>query len=296
MPTYDPQSILDDFTEFRAILDNHLQDVPADAWDRRTGEREKDWTLKQTLAHLAAIAGLFNLGVDAALSQTTIVVEGLTQRVDLRDWNEAQIAARESLTVDELTAQLFGEFDKAMQSAPALTQEQPYLCAFPPTYNRPARVVDFIEWQLSHAGVIHASQITRPLDNNAPLWEQYSPELLQRQIDRFLRQFSYAYWPDYSDGLEAAINFYIGGDSGGEWHIIANPDGGSVGKSAIEDAAFKLHFANPGILFGVFNIHIPIMDALTSGDMQVEGDISQMIEIIKLFAASPPKSKRSAAS
>jgi hypothetical protein len=38
------------------------------------------------------------------------------------------------------------------------------------------------------------------------------------------------------------------------------------------------------------------MDALTSGDMQVEGDISQMIEIIKLFAASPPKSKRSAAS
>jgi hypothetical protein len=288
MTTFDPQPTLDDFAEFRALLADFWANVPDKAWNTRTGKRDKDWTLHQALAHLVSIAVLFNHAVDVTIDDQPLEIVGLKIRRDLRHWNDIEIAARVAIPPDGLVDQLLAELDGAVERLGSLTAEEVERTTFVRAYNRPARVIDYIDWQLSHAGVVHAAQITRPL-NAPPLWERYSTPLKQRQIDRFLRHFSYSYWNEVGDDLYETINFHIDGDSGGAWHIVAAPDGGSVDQGLVEDAGINLHFRDADTLFGVFNVHIPFQTALESGVMRIDGDSGRAMQVIRLFGASPPK-------
>lgn len=71
--------------------------LPAEAWERRTGDREKDWTLHETVAHLSSVAAPFNRAADAALSNRSIAEPGLYPRRDLVAWNAAQIVLARTL-------------------------------------------------------------------------------------------------------------------------------------------------------------------------------------------------------
>ena len=291
MPTtFAFEDIRADFAEFKGILSNFLRGVPTDSdkWHTRTGTRDRDWTVYQVLAHMVAIAEAFNYSARCAMYGEKIVTEGMFKRENLREWNATQIAKFMQYASSELSDMLLAELDTSIQILNEMTPESAQKTAFLPVYNRPARAIDFIDWQLSHAGIIHASQIKRTFDNQ-PHWEQYSPALTHRQIDRFVRHFSVAYWEHYAPDVNTAINFYIQGESGGDWHIIMRPDGGSSGVGKIEDAEYAITFDSAQTFFGAFTVHLPMLELVTSGAMTVHSDPQKTLNLLRLFSATPPK-------
>ncbi len=281
-------NVLSDFNTFISILLDYLHSVPDSAWEARTGTREKDWTLHQTLAHLVSISHLFNKAARCARDDESLSVNGLARREDLVSWNETEIMRLIQNPPENLIRQLAQSLDEAAAIAKSLTSEQMERPTYLTTYNRPARTIDFIDWQLSHAGVIHAAQMTRPL-NLPPLWEHYPEDLLNRQIDRFMRQFSYAYWEAYAGDVNAILSFHIEGPAGGDWHIAAAMDGGFAAQGVGDNPAFILNFANPYVLFGIFTVHIRVDDAIKNGLYTIEGDRTEALRVLRLFGATPPK-------
>lgn len=281
-------NVLNDFNTFKPIVLDYLRSVPDSAWETRTGTREKDWTLHQTLAHLVSISHLFNQAAHCARNGEPLSVDGLARREDLVSWNETEIMRLTQHTPDTLIQQLAQSLDATAGIAESLTSEQMERPTYLTTYNRPARTIDFIDWQLSHAGVIHAAQITRPL-NQPPLWEHYPDDLLNRQIDRFMRQFSYAYWEAYAGDVNAVLSFHIDGTAGGDWHIAAAPDGGFAAQGVGENPTFTFRCANPYVLFGIFTVHIRVEDAIKDGLYSIAGNTAEALRVMRLFGATPPR-------
>ncbi len=276
-----------DIQTLRLVYRNYWKTVPQDAWQRRTGAREQDWTLHETLAHLVSIANLFNRAVDAAVTGNGDISRP-ARREDLRAWNAEEIARLTALPPQTLIEHFDTELEQAAKRAASLSPESYDAQAFLHVYNRPARAIDFLDWQISHAGIVHGSQITRPV-RPTPLWQEYSAAMIQRSIDRFIRHFSYAYWQDYGPQETTILNFCINGAAGGDWHLIAAPDGGGWGTELVEEAACTITFDSPSTFFGVFTIHIPMRAALQDGRMRIEGDSQRTLRLLRLFAASPPR-------
>jgi hypothetical protein len=275
--------MIPDFAEVRTVVANYLAQVPDEAWQLKTGKRDEDWTLHQTLSHLVAIAKAFNLAADCAIAGREFHT-GKFERRDLVAWNETEIAERTNTSPQELTAQLVAELEGAEQRYANLSPEDAEKPLYLRVYNRPACAIDFLDWQLSHVGVIHAAQLTRPL-NLPPLWEQFSPELSERQVDRFMRHFSYAYWQEFGNGMLGDIHFQIGS---GDWFLHMNPQGGDYGQGVPTNPLFHIRFSNPQQFFGAFTFHISLLRSITSGEIVIEGDPKEALNILKLFSATPP--------
>ncbi len=288
MPSFDPPAMLADFDEFKTIFQNFADAVPADAWSLKTGERDKDWTMHETLAHLVSVARLFNMAAEYALSETSFDVQDFTERAFLGTWNKREIAELSQKAPADLVAQLVAELSNTQKIIPRLTEDNFTNLADLPVYNRPSRALELVDWQLSHAGIIHAAQITRPL-KQPPLWEHYSDAMTHRQIDRFVRHFSYAYWQELGPQERHVINLEILGETGGNWHLVGDADGGDFGQGLVEDASYHAQFATPQTFFGVFTFHIPFLQAIQSKQIQFKSDMRATMEILRLFSATPPK-------
>lgn len=268
-----------------AILTAYLESVSDADWQHRTGTRDKDWTRHQTLAHLVSIAKLFNHGIDAALKGHRLTIPGLTRREDLPAFNAAQIETLSAFPPDDLLRQLQAQLARSAQTARDIAPEQAQLAADVLVYNRPVPVGDLLDFQLSHVGVVHAAQIA---DGAPPLWKRYPADLLHRQTDRFVRHFSVAYWQDYAPNLQTAINFHIEGEAGGDWHLIADPSGGRAGQGSAADAGYALRVADAGVFFGIFTAQVDVTAALQSGELTISGDPMRTMQLLRLFAATPP--------
>ena len=285
---FDARAIVNDFSAFCTLLLSYLQSVAEDGWALRTGSRDKDWTLHQLLAHLTAIAAMFNRAVQAAIYDGPLVTDGLDTRRHLATWNDTQIETRVRTAPAQLTQQLMGELSTAAERVQHLTPDEAMRTIYLGVYDDEVCVIDMLEWQLSHAGVIHAAQLTRPLDQ-PPLWTQYSPGMLNRQVDRFMRHLSAAYWSEYGDVQDVEINFQIEGEGGGAWFVIATPRGARYGTGSRENPRYVLHFDSPDTLFGIFTVHISIQDALTNNQIRITGDPIAAMQLLRLFSPSPPK-------
>lgn len=281
---------IQDFDELKTILREHVENTRELFWKMRTGGREKDWTLHETLAHLVAIAAALNTGIDAALKgQPVAPVAGVNDRADLRQWNANEIKIRSQKPPAELLDDLEAELDKAKATVTNITEEQSEATTLLKVYNRPSRVVDMVGWQLSHPAVVHGSQIARPM-NALPIWQRLSRDHIVRLLDRYTRQFSYAYWHQYGGDEQRVINFTVEGDSGGEWHLIASPDGGDVQAGSVEDADYHIVYKDPHTYFSVYTFHIRMQEALKSGAVRVQhGDMEEMFKLLSLYTATPPK-------
>ena len=284
---------LQDFDELKTVLREHFDNTGDMFWKMRTGSREKDWTLHETLAHLVAIAAALNIGADTALrGEPEVVIDGVKERTDLRQWNDSQIEIRTQKTPAELLDDLEAELDKAEATIKNITEEQSEAKTFLKVYNRPARVVDMIDWQFSHPAVVHGSQVSRPM-NASPLWQHFSNDHIYRLVDRYTRQFSHAYWQQYGVPEPRIINFTVEGESGGEWHLIASPDGGSANQGSVPVPDYHIVYKDPHTYFGVYSFHIQMQDALKSGDVKVKkGDMEELFSLISLYTATPPKAAR----
>jgi hypothetical protein len=278
----------EDFQTFYKIASNFWKNIPDEAYEKRTGTRDKDWTLHETLAHLLAIAQLLNRAVDAALAQEELLIRGITKREDLLEWNAREIERLSQVPPNALIIRFLKELEQAGNSTVKLTSEQSQLTAYGRFYNRPASVIDFIDWQISHAGIVHAAQVTRPL-NLAPLWTHYRADFKHRNLDRFIRQFSMAYWQDYGPDQAQVINLHIDGEGGGKWHLVAAPDGGKMGQDVIDGANYEIFFDSPDIFFGIFTFHESFKDTMLSGKIRFANDFRQTMGLLKLFTPSIPK-------
>lgn len=276
-----------DLRDFREIFAEFARTIPPNAWDLQTGTREQDWTLRQTMAHLVSIAQTFNRTAQAAVTQMPLLTPGMEKRDDLRAWNRTQIAELADIHSDHLIERFLVELDYAAQYLTGLSDDDLAQTVHLRVYGRAATARDFLDFQISHAGIIHGAQISRPLDQ-PPLWERYPAGLLHRTIERFLRQMAVAYWPEHGGSALRAINFVIDGDNGGEWHIWAGPEGANVYEGSTEDASFRMRCADANALFGLFTVHIPLKDALQNGSLQFEPGWREVMTFFDLFAPTAP--------
>ena len=279
---------LSDLKNFHTISSQFWKNIPDDAWDTKTGTRDKDWTLHETLAHVLSIAQMFNKATDSALRGEILVIKGFEKREDLGAWNDEQIGRLSQLPPNSLIVQLLQESRITYERASQLTQETAEKTVFMPNFNRPARTIDTIHWQLSHAGIVHGAQVTTPLDM-PPLWSQFEDDLLHRMVGYFLNQWSYVYWADLGSDTAQVINFHIGGDAGGEWHLTASPDVSTSAEGKVDGAEFNLTFTDPNTFLGIFTGYINMRGALGDGSMRIDGDIRETLAILSLFSPTKPK-------
>jgi hypothetical protein len=278
-----------DIKTFHKLAGDFWKTVPDEAWEKRNGQREKDWTLHQCLAHLLSIAIVFNKATDAAMRGEELDIREFSQREQLGEWNDKEIARLSQIPPNGLIVQLLHEWQAAGEKAHSLSEGIAGQKSFLPVYNRPARAIDFIDWQLSHAGIIHGAQVTRPL-GLPPLWTRFDSDFTQRMIWRFMRQWSVAYWPDLGADEPKILNFVIEGAAGGGWHLVAAKDGGRAGEGILENADYSLTFETANIFFSMFTLEIAMLDAFTSGKVRLAGDIGGALGLLRLFAPTKPRS------
>lgn len=278
-----------DLKDFHTMMSNFWKRVPDDAWDKRTGEREKDWTLHQTLAHVLSTAQMFNKAADAALRNEEIKVKGFDNRDQLGDWNESQIEKLTKVPPNGLIVQLLQELRITHDKVALITDDNVEQTAQVATFNRPARAIDYMRWQLSHAGILHGAQVIVPLDRE-PLWAEFDADFTHRLIGYYLGQWSMAYWHEYGPDEAEAINFHVDGDGGGDWHILAAPGGGSSAEGSIDGGKYDMFFASPHVLFSVFTNYISIREAMVGGQMRLASDVRETMNMVRLFAPKRPKS------
>lgn len=279
------QQIQQDLKDFHSIASQFWKIVPDEAWQSKTGTRDKDWTLHETLAHILSIAQIFNKATDAAMRGETLTMKGMNRREDLAEWNSQQIERLAILPANSLIVQLLQEWRIANEKLEQLTPETAQLTVQAPHLNRPTRAIDFIEWQMSHAGIVHGTQITMPLEQ-APLWTQFSPDLTQRMISRFIHQWSVVYWQALGTDEAQTINFHIG-EMG--WHLLAASDGGTYGEGIIEGGEYDLFFESADVFLGVFTSHISFREAMLNGQMRLASDVRDTLAILSLFSPKKPK-------
>lgn len=283
------QQTAQDLKTFHKLAGDFWKAVPDEAWSKRTGQREKDWTLHQCLAHLLSIAIVFNKAADAAIRGEELDLREFSQREQLTDWNNAEIARLSLIPPNGLIVQLLHEWQAAGEKASAISEGIADQKSFLRGYNRPARAIDFIEWQMSHAGIVHGAQVTRPLEL-PPLWTRFDSDFKQRMVWRFLRQFSVAYWPELGPAEPKTMNLVVEGAAGGAWHLVAAMDGGSAGEGIVEAADYSLTFESADIFFSMFTLEIAMLDAFTSGKVRLAGDVGEALSLLRLFNPIKPKS------
>jgi hypothetical protein len=282
------QQTATDMKTFHKLSGDFWKAVPDEAWNKRTGEREKDWTLHQCLAHLLSIAIVFNKATDAAIRGEELDIREFTNREQLGDWNSAEIARLLQVPPNCLIVQLLHEWQAAGEKAASLSEGIAEQKSFLRGYNRPASAIDFIEWQISHAGIVHGAQVTRPL-GSPPLWTRFDSDFKRRMIWRFLRQLSVAYWPEYGPDEPKTLNFVVEGAAGGAWHLVASKDGGKAGEGLVEDAEYTLSFETADIFFGMFTLEIQMLEAFSSGKVRLAGELAGAMSLLRLFNPIKPR-------
>lgn len=277
-------------------MDNHLADLrellhhlhatfdhtTPEQWERRTGTRDKDWTLNQAFAHLASVANMLNLSLTCLLHDRPFQIAGIRQRHDLKPWVNAQLEQR----AHQNGVTSFHEFLGELQITLALCQQATAAVEARHVdlmvYNRPTNFAESVLFHLSHAGVVHAAQITRPL-GLPPLWQRYTPAFRHRQLERFLQHLSVVYWYERGGDQSRILNMLIDGEEGGAWHIHTTPTTSITQLGEHPHPFATLHFNGTNTLFGLFTSQFPIATALQERTLHIDGDTRATLAHLQCF-------------
>lgn len=275
----------EDLKVFHTQMSAFWKHLPDDAWTKKTGTREKDWTMHALLAHLLSIAQMLNKAGNTALKNENLVIRGLDERDQFGAWNNTEIERLTKVPPNGLIVQFLQELRIGHETLSKVHADNANNTSKAVMFSRPAPAIEYIQSHLSHAGVIHGAQSVFALER-APLWHDFSPEFTQRVIKHYLNQWSLSYWIEEGGEQSQVINFHIGSDGGGDWHILTSPTGASVSEGVIDDSEFHLFFTSPDIFFSIFTNTINMRQAMADGQLRVAGDVRDTLSVLKLFGPS----------
>lgn len=279
---FTPYTLAADFLELREILAGSLERVRPEGWSKRTTDRRpKGWTLRQTLAHLDAVAQLYNHVITTGLAGEPVAIPGFTRREDLKVVNEAAMAARAELPVAELSASLLAALDEAARLAGQLAPEQLGRLVPVPFFGATPTIAELFGASLSHAGIIHGAQIA--ISRARPVWIFYQPGMMRRQLTRLFHAFGLVYWPERGGNMHATFQFSAAGQGGGSWYVRANPRGGygRIGIARTTDVSMR--FASADLLCRVLTGGRVPMRQIIFQQLRVSGNLALARRLGTLF-------------
>lgn len=281
MTALEPQILAADLLAVRGMFATFFAArSPAD-WHRPTEPAGRGWTLGETVAHLDAVGQAYLQTVEAALAGRPYAL-GLRERTDLPTWNQREIQARASQPITAVCAAFLATLQQASVYAArlpltALTQK----IAFP-AYQRPISLGELFAGLAAHPGLVHAAQVARGA-GVAPLWVQYPPALLHRQITRFFHLMALSYWPERGGVLHAALTLNAAGPGGGSWHLTLSPAGCGVGEGPYPRPRLRLWFRNADVLCRVMTLQVSPVRALLNAQAFAWGDLGLGLRLAWLF-------------
>jgi Mycothiol maleylpyruvate isomerase N-terminal domain len=282
---YAPDALVRDCAQLARILTDFFGALSSGAWDRPTERKPGAWTLRETLAHVtAAASALYEPAMNAALLQQPFNVPGLASQADLFAYNTREIATRKNLPPETLIQTLIQTLARAAQCASSLRADQLALTITLPYLSRPLSVVELIGNQLAHPGITHGAQLANGT-GVAPLWTQYTPDFLHRQLTRFfVGQMSPSYSARRGGSLKASINF--GAGSSGRWHINISPAGGVGGEGDAPRAAFTIRARSTDVLCRLITQQLNPWIAVLRVQALAWGDLRLAMRLLYLFLPS----------
>lgn len=270
-----------DFLELREIYTGTLERIEPAAWSRRTERRPAAWTLRQTLAHVTAVAETYNAAITAGLEGRPVEIPGFSTRRDLKSANMAALAARTALGPEELSAAFLAALDEAARLVAPLEAEHLGRVVPVPFFDGLPTLAELFGCSLAHAGIVHGAQMTAV--RSRPIWIFFQPGLMRRQLTRFFHNLGLAYWPERGGDLHATIAFNVAGQGGGSWFVRARPEGGHgrIGVARTRDVSFD--FASADLLCRVFTFQTRPWRAILTRGMRVSGNLRLAARLPQLF-------------
>lgn len=269
-----------DFLELREILAGSLARIKDEDWARRTDHRPGGWTVRQTLAHLEAVAHTYNSVVLAGLDGRLVSIPNLARRSDLKTANALAIEARAGIPPAQLCQSLLDALSQAAHIAAPLGPEQLGRLVEVPFFGATPTVAELLGASLIHAGIIHGAQIAV---RGRPIWIFFQPGMMRRQLTRFFHAMGLSYWPERGGDLHATLGFRVTGQGGGSWIVRAQPSGGSGKIGVVRTTDASLEFASADLLCRVMTFQTRAWRHVLTRRLRLRGNLRLITRLGKLF-------------
>ena len=281
--TFDPQTLADDLLEVRRIYARFFAGLAEADWDKPVKGSQKEWSLHETVAHLAALHGAGLESVKHALRGEPYIFVGLSNRYEFNAFNRKGIDEYLALPMQEVCAKVLDTFDESASIARNLTPDQAALTAQMSIYNRPVRVDEAFSIIIFHAGLAHSVQVTEPA-GQPPLWQQLSAGFRHRVVERVMRAFSMLYRFDIGRSLRASLAFRIDGPDGGNWHVDITPQTATSGEGGAGHPSLVIHMSELAVLFQMLTGRLNLLKSLITGRLKLRGDLRLFLRMGSLFS------------
>ncbi|GCE07691.1 hypothetical protein KDAU_50200 [Dictyobacter aurantiacus] len=261
-----------------------LQSCHPQAWEQRGKHvRKSEWTLRQTVAHLVSACEYYLLTLQCALQHETLTIQGFSQRKDLAPLNAQEILRRQHLQPAELIAALHQALVNTATLAQQATEDQLCCSVVVPVFNRSVSVIELLEMQLVHPGIVHASQVAVPA-NKEPLWKCYEQDYMHRMLDRFFRLMTLIYWPERGGAIHTTIQFLVAGPAGGQWYLSITPSGCDFSAGKVPGPQVTLWAANADTLCQFFTGQLALPQAILGRKLLLWGNLIFARKMSNLFS------------
>jgi len=274
--------LLEDLAELNELLITFLRELDPAAWHQPAPAGT--WTLPQTVAHLISAAEWYNSALDHTLQQQPFKTPGFQVRQDLPAYNQQQILLREHSSPEELVVALHNALASTTVLAHHMTPEQYAWPVVIPVFNRVLTLGELLETQATHPGLVHGAQIALPYGQE-PLWSRYSTAFLQRMMERLFHLMSLTYWPERGKGLQATLQFKIGGAAGGHWYVQVSPTGAQTGSGKGTSVRLTVWAASADVFLRFATDSLTLRRALLTGKLFAYGQLLPLApHILSLFS------------
>lgn len=253
--------------------------APSD-WEEET--EPGGWTLRQTLAHLDAVAHGYWQFMASSVRDTPPNLPNFGQRTDLPAWNERMIAERMRLSVTAVKESFFTTLQTCVDLATSLSEADLAETVDIPAYGRPLTVAELLGAQAAHPGLVHAAQLPNAVKQPA-LWHNYAVDLWQRQLTRTFCLMACSYWPERGGKLDTAVNFVVRGQAGTSWHVTMTPQGSDFGTGRAPKASLTLWFRSLDSLSRSLTAQLSPVHGLLAGQIFAWGNPFLALRLSHLF-------------
>ena len=282
MNAFDPQLLAADLLEVKRIYATFFAARSLADWPRHTESRARGWTLRETIAHLDSVGQAYLQAAEATLAGQPCHIPGMLQRTELPAWNQREIELRAPRPITDICNSFLGKLQDASNSVARLPSAVLSQTTRFPFYHRPISLGELFGGQVAHPGLVHAAQVSQGA-GVAPLWVQYPPALLHRQITRFFHLMSLAYWPERGGNLRAAVRMSAAGPGGGSWTVTLAPTGSQVAQEPRPRPRLSIWFRNADSLCRAVTFQLSPLRALLTARAFAWGDLHLAFRMAWLF-------------